>query len=110
MAIAKGWDVGDTVYVRYPQTTTEYWTPQTRVVASCDIISATDNKALVKFTSGNNVEDDDTTVRIYTTEALCAAGIVTDVISNVAASVVLDATTSIVSTAGNSSTTLGRIG
>lgn len=110
MAIAKGFDVGDTVWVRYPLPSSDYLTPQSRVVTQVDVISATDNQATVKFSNGNSVVDDDTTVRVYTTQALCAAGIVTEVISSIAATVALDATTSIVSTAGNSSTTLGRIG
>ena len=110
MAISKSWNVGATVWVRYPLPSSDYLTPQSRIVTQVDVISATDNQATVRFSNGNSVLDDDTTVRVYTTEALCAVGIVTEVISSIAATVVLDSTTSIVSTAGGASTTLGRIG
>lgn len=108
--IAKGWAVGDTVWVRYGLPSSDYLVPQSRDVASADIISATDNAALVKFTNGNSVNDDDTIVRVYTTQALCAAGIEDEVITSIAATVALDATTSSVSTAGNASTALIRLG
>lgn len=110
MAIAKSYDVGDTVYVWYDGSTTDYFTPKSRTVTQVDIVSATDNKALVRFSDGNSVYDDDTNQRVFTTEAACATVIVNAVITNSAAAVALDTTTSLVSTAGNSSTTLGRIG
>ena len=110
MAIAKGFDVGDTVWVNYPFPNTLQFTPQSRVVKTVEIISATANQATVRFTNGNAVTDSDTTVTVYTTQALAAAALATAVIAATAATVALDATTSIVSTAGNSSTTLGRIG
>lgn len=107
--ISKSYAVGDTVYVAYPFPSAQYFVAQQRVVKSVDV-TADPNVALVRFTNGASVQDSDATQTIYLTEALAAAAIVTDVISLSAATVALDATTSEVSTAGNASTTLGRIG
>lgn len=106
--VSKGWAIGDTVWVHYTGSITNYWTPISRVVADVTVNSS-GNESVVRFTSGDSVIDG-ATVRVYTTQALCAAGIVTAVVAASAAAVALDATTSIVSTAGAASTTLGRIG
>jgi len=106
--VAKGWAIGDTVYVHYIESPTLQFVAQTRVVSKCTITSST-NEAVVEFTTGESVVDG-ATVRVYTTQALASAGIATWAIAQSAAAVALDATTSIVSTAGNASTTLGRIG
>jgi len=106
--VSKGWGVGDTVYVHYIGNSTLQWLPQTRTVADVKINSST-NEATVTFTDGSPVTDG-ATVTVYTTQALCAAGMVTYIIAQSAAAVALDATTSAASTAGNASTTLGRIG
>lgn len=106
--IAKTYGVGDTVHVTYPFPNSLAFLPQERVVKSADVISGT-NEAIVTFEDGEKVQDG-AIVTIYDTAALAAAAIVTDVIAKSAASVVLDATTSEVSSAGNASTTLGRIG
>lgn len=106
--VSKGWGVGDTVYVHYIGSTELQFTPTSRVVSKVNVTDSS-NEAVVEFTSGNNVIDGATTT-VYTTQALCAAGIVTWAIAQTAPAVALDSTTSIVSTAGNASTTLGRIG
>ena len=109
MAIAIDYEVGGTVFVAYPFPNSLAFVAQTRVVTKVNV-TASGDVATVSFASGNDVSDSNAAPTIYTTEALASAAIVTDVITKVAAAVVLDATTSIVSTAGNSSTTLGRIG
>ena len=105
--VAKGWAIGDTVYVHYLSSTQNQFTPIERVVSRCNITSST-NEAVVEFTTGNSVVDG-AVVTVYTTQALAAAGIATWAIAQSAAAVVLDATTSVVSTAGQSSATLGRV-
>lgn len=104
--VSKGFGVGDTVWVRYPYTTNKGFTPQSRVVSSVDVLDGT-NEATVHFTNGEPVVEG-ATVRVYTTQALCATGIVNDVITQVTAAVLLDATLSGASTAGNASVTLIR--
>lgn len=106
--VSKGWGVGDTVWVHYIGSITNQFTPISRVVSKANINSAT-NEAVVEFESGESVVDG-ATVTVYTTQALAAAGIVTWVIAQSAAAVVLDATLSTSSTASQASTTLGRIG
>lgn len=106
--VAKGWGVGDTVYVHYISSPSLQWLPQTRVVADVEITSS-GNEAVVSFVSGEKVIDG-AVVTVYTTQTLAATGIVSYIVTNSAAVVALDSTTSIVSTAGNASTTLGRIG
>ena len=106
--VAKTYGVGDTVFVTYPHPNTLAFLPQTRVVKDVKILDGA-NEAIVTFEDGNKVQDG-AIVTIYDTEALAAAAIVTDVIAQSAAAVVLDATTSEVSTAAQASVTLGRIG
>jgi len=106
--VAKGWAVGDTVYVHYLSSPSLQWIPQTRVVSRVDVNSST-NEATVHFVSGDAVTDG-AVVTVYTTQALCAAGMVTYIIAQSAAAVVLDTTTSAASTAGQASVTLGRVG
>lgn len=106
--VAKGYGVGDTVWVHYQLPSSLYFDPQSRVVKAVNVKDGS-NEATVDFTNGESVNDG-ATVTVYTTQALAATGIVTAVITASAASVALDTTTSIVSTAGNTSTTLGRIG
>ena len=108
-AVSKGYGIGDTVFVHYQLPSSNYFLPQSRVVKDVKT-NTSGNSATVSFTNGESVVDVAGLVTVYITQALCAAGIVTATIAAVAASVVLDTTTSIVSTAGNSSTTLGRIG
>lgn len=108
-ALTVDYSVGDTVYVTYPFPDSLYFTPTSRVVSKIELTAAAD-VATVSFTSGNQVVDSDATQRVYLTETLAATAIVSDVITRSAAAVALDSTTSIVSTAGQASTTLGRIG
>lgn len=107
-AVSKSYGVGDTVYVHYQLPSVNYFTPMARTVSKVDTTSSS-NEALVHFSDGDSVVDG-ATVTVYTTQTLCATGIVAAVITASAAAVALDSTTSIVSTAGNTSTTLGRIG
>lgn len=106
--VAKGYGVDDTVYVHYIGSTTLQFIAQTRTVSRVEVTSST-NEAVVRFSDGDSVIDG-TVVTVYTTQALASAGIATWSIAQSAAAVALDTTTSIVSTAGNASTTLGRIG
>jgi hypothetical protein len=109
MAISKSYDIGDTVYVNYPISGSSNYDPVSRVVATVKS-TGTGNVALVTFTTGNQIVDSDASSTVYTAEATAAAARVTEIISNSASVVATDTTTSIVSTAGQSSTTLGRIG
>ena len=106
--VAKGYGIGDTVWVHYLNSNTLQWLPVSRVVSKVKTNTA-GNEAVVEFTTGESVTDG-ATVTVYTTQALAAAAMVTYIIAQSAACVALDTTTSIVSTAGNASTTLGRIG
>lgn len=106
-AITKGFSVGDTVYVRYPYSgTTSGWLPASRTVSKIDFIAAS-NECIVSFTDGAAVQDG-SVQRVYTTQALCATAIVTDIISNATAACLLDTTTSGASTAGQPTTGLIR--
>ena len=107
--VAKSYAVGDTVYVIYPQTSSDYWAAVSRVVSTIDVTGAS-NVATVSFTSGSSIVDSDASSTVYTTETAANTARVGEIITNSAAAVASDTTTSIVSTAGNSSTTLGRIG
>lgn len=107
-AVSKTYGIGDTVYVHYINSTTLQWLPVSRVVSKVTTNTST-NEALVEFTTGESVTDG-AVQTVYTTQAAAAAAIVTYIITNSAACVALDTTTSIASTAGNASTTLGRIG
>lgn len=108
-AVSKGYGVGDTVYVHYKGSSTLQFTPSSRVVKNVDT-NTSGNNANVHFTDGESTIDVSTDVRVYTTQTLCATGIIDWVITQSAAAAALDSTTSIVSTAGQASTTLGRIG
>ena len=108
-AVSKGYGVGDTVYVHYQLPSVNYFTPMARTVTRVETTSS-GNSAVVQFSDGKSVTDVSTLVTVYTTQTLCATGIVTATVAASAAAVALGSTTSIVSTAGNTSTTLGRIG
>ena len=104
--IAKGYGVGDTVFVAYPHPDALYFTPQSRVVESADINSAT-NESTVNFVTGKSVQDGaDQTV--FTTQPLAAKKIVDDVIAKVDATVNLDTTASDASTVGQIALSLAR--
>lgn len=108
MAISIAYEVGSTVYVRYPFTSSLYWLPQTRVVSKIQVVGSGD-LVNVSFTSGNDVTDSDATPTVFTTQVACATAIVNDIITNAGPVVVLDtATTSGASTAGQVATTLIR--
>jgi hypothetical protein len=109
MAISKAYDVGDSVWVSYPFPNSNYFAPVNRTVSSVKIISDTDNKAEVRFTTGEQVIDDDTTTTVYTTQALAATAIVNDVITRVDSTVNLDPTTTVASTAAQTALSLGRV-
>lgn len=107
--VSKNYGVGDTVFVFYRNSLELFFLPQSRIVTRVRTNTA-GNEAVVEFTNGNNVTDVAGTETVFTTQALCATAIVDQVITNSAASVALDATLSITSTAAQASTTLGRIG
>ena len=107
MAITKSYGVGDTVYVAYPFPHILAFYPQTRVVKNCQINSAT-NEALVSFENGDSVQDG-AVQTVFTTAALAATAIVNDVIAKIDATVNVDETLSMVSTAGATALSLGRV-
>jgi len=105
--VAKGYGVGDAVFVAYPHPDTLFFTPQARIVKKVDINTAT-NEAVVFFEVGEKVIDGaDQTV--FTTQALCATKIIDDIISKADATVNLDATTTTASAGGAAALSLGRI-
>lgn len=108
-AVSLAFEVGDTVYCNYPYPDSLYFDVQTRVVSQIKLTGAGE-VATISFTSGNDITYSDASPTVFTTAAAAAAANITDVISRSAANVALDTTTSIASTAGNTSTTLGRIG
>lgn len=106
--VSKDYAVGGTVWVWYHDSITLQYTPISKVVSKVNVDSSTNN-ATVDFTSGNSVIDG-ATARVFTTQELCAVAIVDAVITATAAAVALDTgTTSVASTASQSSTTLGRV-
>lgn len=107
-AVSKGYGVGDTVYVHYKDSSTLRFLPQSRVVAKVEVIDGT-NIANVHFTNGDSIQDGASTAqRVFTTQALCAAAMITAVITDYDACAVLDTgTTSGASTAGQP--TLGLV-
>ena len=110
-SITKTFSVGDTVYVRYPYSATHNgvvsgFTPVSRTVTRIDFVAAS-NECDVSFSDGATVRDG-AIVRVYLTQAACAAAIVTDLISVSTACVLLDTTTSSASTAGQPSVSLRR--
>ena len=109
MAIAIDYEVGGTVFVAYPFPSSNYFKAVSRIVKQVNVTD-TGDEAIVSFDTGANVLDSNATPTVFLTEALADAALVTDVISRSAAAVASDATTSEVSTAGQASTTLGRIG
>lgn len=108
-AVSKAYGVGDTVYVHYKDSSSLRFLPQERIVASVDVIDGT-NIANVKFTNGDQIQDGSGSAeRVFTTQALCAAGIIDSVITDYDACAVLDTgNTSDLSAAGNAITGLGR--
>lgn len=105
-AVSKSYGVGDTVYVWFHDSYTLQALPQSRVVRNVNVIAGT-NEATVEFTTGEKVTDG-ATQRVFTTQALCAAAIISDTISRFDACAVLDTgTTSGASTAGQP--TLGLV-
>lgn len=107
-AVSKGYGVGDTVYVWFKDSLSMEMLPQSRVVANVDV-QTSGNVAKVTFTTGESIMDGATTEqRVFTTQALCAAAIVSAAITRYTACVLLDTTTSGASTAGQPSTTLVR--
>lgn len=107
-AVAKSYGVGDTVFVWYKDSGALEALPQSRIVSDVRVLDA-GNVAEVTFTNGDKILDGATTAqRVYTTQALCAKGIIDAVILRYTACVLLDTTTSGASTAGAASTTLVR--
>lgn len=105
-AVSKAYGIGDTVYVWFHDSYTLQSLPQSRVVRNVTVNTAT-NEAVVEFTTGEKVTDG-ATARVFTTQALCAAAIISDVITRYDACAVLDTgTTSGASTAGQP--TLGLV-
>lgn len=105
--IAKGFAVGDTVYVHFKDIVSLNKLPQTRVVADCRVIDS-GNVAEISFTTGEKILDGASTAqRVFTTQALCANAIIDAVILDFDACAVLNTTLSGASTA--SAATLGLV-
>jgi hypothetical protein len=107
-ALTLDYEVGDTVYVAYAFPDSLYFTPTSRVVAEIKL-TASGDVATVSFTAGNASADSVAVKRLYTTEAACATFIVDDIIVRADAVANLDATTSLASTAGQPTLSLGRV-
>lgn len=96
--VAKEYGIGDTVHVWFenkPRSTR--YLPHEKVVESVRVTTGT-NEATVRFTDGTSIIDG-AVKTVYLTEAACATGIITAVIANTAATVVLE---------GGAETTLAR--
>lgn len=104
---SKDYGVADTVFVAYPFPSSLAFVPQQRVVKGIDINSAT-NESIVTFDDGDKVQDG-AIKTVYTTQALAAKAIVDDVIVKVDATVNLDTTTTVGSTAAQTALSLGRV-
>lgn len=106
--VAKGFGIGDTVYVWFDKSNALEMLPQARVVADVRTLDST-NDAEVSFTTGEKILDGPSAAqRVFTTQALCATAIVSAAITRYTPAVLLDATTSGASTAAQPSTTLVR--
>jgi len=105
--VSKGYGVGDTVYVAYPHPSSNYFSPQQRVVKQVDVNSAT-NEAVVFFEAGEKVQDG-AVQTVYTTQVLCATAIINDIIVKADATVNIDTTTSLGSTVSQPTLSLGRV-
>jgi len=103
--VAKGFAIGDTVWVYYRDSALQM-TPQSRVVQDVKIDSS-GNESTIAFTNGASVRDG-AQQNVFTTQALCATEIISDLITRSAATVVLDATLSGASTAAQAAITLIR--
>ena len=88
-AITLGFSVGDTIFVSYPFPSSNYYTPQSRVVTQIKFTAAGD-VALVSFATGADVQHSTAAPTCYLTQALSATAIINDVISRSAATVVLE--------------------
>ena len=98
MAISRSYDVGDTVYVWYYEDNDLQFTPQSREVAKVEVNNSTGD-GIIYFTTGNSVIDTIAVPRVFTTQAACATAIIDQVITDTAATVVLE---------GGANTTLVR--
>ena len=107
-ALGIDYEVDDVVFVAYPFPAELFFSPQSRTVTQINV-KGTGDSAEVRFSDGDSVLDSNAIQTIFTTDALAAAAIVTDVIAKSAAAVALDATLSVASTAAQASTTLGRV-
>ena len=116
--VAKGFGVGDTVYVWYKDSNSLNKLPQTRIVKKVNVDNA-NNTALVEFTDGDSIVDgvqaadldatpNANTKRVFTTAALCAKDMVDNVISAFDELVALDVTTTGASTAAGTALSLVR--
>lgn len=107
-ALGIAYEVGDAVFVAYPFPSALAFDPQARTVTSIDVVG-TGDEAEVRFSNGDTVKDSTAAQTIYLTAALAATAIVDDVIVKIDASVNLDATTTVGSTAAQTSLSLGRV-
>ncbi len=98
--VAKGFPVGGTVYVWFKESFSMEMLPQTRIVADVRVLDSS-NDAEITFTTGEKIMDGASLAqRVFTTQALCAAAIMTGAILRYSDVAILDETLSDVSTAG----------
>lgn len=108
-AITIPFSPGDTVRIAYPFPSALSTLPVTSVVTRVNVNGAGDS-AVISFTASPDVTYTDADKTVYLTEALAAKKIVDDYITRLTPAVLLDTTTSAVSTADETSTTLVRFG
>ena len=108
-ALTIPFSVGDTVYVAYPFPSQNSTLPVTAVVSRINVNGAGDS-AVISFTNQADVVYTDADKTVFTTQAAAAKDIVDSFITRLTPAVLLDTTTSGVSTAGLTATTLVRFG
>ena len=107
-ALGIAYEVGDTVWVAYPHPSSLFFDPQSRNVLQIDVVG-TGDEAEVRFGNGDSVKDSTAAPTIFLTQTLAATAIVNDTIVKIDASVNLDATTTVGSTAAQTALSLGRV-
>lgn len=108
MAIAIDYQIGDVVFVAYPFPDSLFFNAQTRTVREVRVLDTGDD-ALVKFETGNDVQDSNAAQTVFTTVELASTAIIDDILTKADATANVDPTLSVVSTAGQATLSLGRI-
>jgi len=108
-AIAKPYDVGDTVFARHPLPSPFAFEPKEEIVAEVRVLKA-DDTASVRFESGREVQDGPAYAGVFPAEEDCAEAILDFFIAILAPTVLKDTNgLSVASGAGNPATGLARV-